>query len=382
MKRFFYLLFFILLIISACSKGDTIKIGVIVPKSGQLATYGIEAMNGIQIAAEKINNQGGIEGIKIELIIEDNQGTTTESINAYKKLVTLSGVNAVIGPVTSGNGIAVKPLVAQYKTPLISPTGTAVVLTEGNEYLSRTCFIDPFQGKAAASFAYNELGKKTAVIMYDSSNDYSVELADAFENEFKKLGGKIVYKVGFKDNDRDFNPQLTEIIKFKPEIIYVPSYHPTAGPIINQAKQKNIDAIFIGGDGWDSPKLKELAGEGYSGNYFTTHFSEEDIDPMVQDFVKTFKSKTGLVPGAMAALGYDAVYMLSHALKNTIKKMGKEKIGTQEFKDELKNNINSTKELKGITGTITLDENRNPIKSVVIIKTTPEGPRFYKKIDL
>jgi branched-chain amino acid transport system substrate-binding protein len=380
MKKLITFLLFTIIILS-CSKSDSIRVGVIVPKSGSLATYGIESMNGIEIAANKINSEGGINGLKIELFIEDNQGTTTESINAYKKLVTLKNVVAVIGPVTSGNGLAVKPLVAQYKIPLISPTGTAVSLTEGNEYLSRACFIDPFQGKVGARFAYNVLGKKTCVIMYDSSNDYSVGLAESFENEFKALGGNVLYKIGFKSEDKDFNAQLTKIAALKPEIIYVPSYHPTAGPILNQAKKKGINAIFIGGDGWDSPKLKELAGEGYEGNYFTTHFSEEDNDPMVKDFVNAFKAKTGLNPGAMAALGYDAVYILANALKKTIDKIGKEKIGSPEFEEELKNNINLTKDLKGVTGLITLDENRNPIKSVVIIKTTSEGPRFFQKVN-
>jgi branched-chain amino acid transport system substrate-binding protein len=293
----------------------------------------------------------------------------------------LNNVVAVIGPVTSGNGLAVKPLVAQYQTPLISPTGTAITLTEGNEFLSRVCFIDPYQGKAAAVFANDQIGKK-AVIMYDTSNDYSTGLAAAFENEFVKLGGTILQKVGFKAEDKDFTAQLTQIKELGANIIYIPSYHPTAGPILNQAAKLGIAATFMGGDGWDSAKLQELAGAGYPGNYFTTHFSSEDTDPMVQNFVKNFKKLTsGMNPGAMAALGYDAALILSQALERTIAKTNKEKVGSPEFKTELKNQINATKDFKGVTGTITLDENRNAIKSVVIIKTTPEGPQFFGKIN-
>lgn len=359
-----------------------IKIGVIVPKSGSLATYGLESLNGMSIAAEEINAKGGINGLKIKLVVEDNQGNTSQSMNAYKKLVTLEGVVGVVGPVTSGNGMALKPSIAQFKTPLISPTGTAVALTKGNEYVSRVCFIDPFQGKAAAIFAFDKLNKKTAVILYDASNDYSTGLSAAFEKEFTSKGGKILKKVAFKNTDKDFSAQLTQIKSLKPEFVYVPSYHPTAGPIMNQAKKSGINAVFMGGDGWDSGKLKDLAGEGYAGNYFTTHFSKEDTDSMVVSFVKRFQAKaSGQNAGAMAALGYDAMLIMADSIKRTIAKLGKDKIGTDAFKTELKNQINSTSNFKGVTGLITLDKDRNAIKSIVIIKTTEKGPQFLTKLN-
>lgn len=382
MKRLLAILISGLFYIAGCGSSDTIKIGVIVPKSGPLATYGLENSDGIKTAVKKINDAGGIQGKKIELFIEDNQGTTTETINAYKKLVTANGVVAVIGPVTSGNSLAVKPLVAQYKTPLVSPTGTAVALTLGNEYMSRVCFIDPFQGKIGAVFAFNDLKKKKAVIMFDSSNDYSSGLADAFEKEFKALGGILLKRIGFKSDDKDFNAQLTEIKRMNPEIIYVPSYHPTAGPIMNQARKQGITAVLIGGDGWDSGKLKDLAGEGYEGNYFTSHFSGEDTDPFVQKFIKSFKAMSQQNPGSMASLGYDAALLLADSIDRTMKKLGASALDKSEFKEELKNQINSTKNFKGVTGNITLDENRNAVKSVVIIKNTPAGPKFYKKVTI
>lgn len=381
MKKIITMLAALSVFIPGCGPSNAIKVGVIVPKSGGLATYGLENSDGIRTAAKKINDAGGIMGKKIELFIEDNQGTTTETINAYKKLVTVTGVVAVIGPVTSGNSLAAKPLVAQYKTPLVSPTGTALTLTQGNEYMSRVCFIDPFQGKIGAIFAFNDLKKKTAVIMFDSSNDYSSGLADAFEKEFKVLGGKILKRIGFKSDDKDFNAQLTEIKKLNPEVLYVPSYHPTAGPVMNQAKKQGIKAVMIGGDGWDSPKLKDLAGEGYVGNYFTAHFSTDDTDPMVQNFVKSFRALSSQNPGSMASLGYDAMLILANAIESTMKKLGADSPGKNEFKEELKNQINATKNFKGVTGTITLDENRNAVKSVVIIRNTPEGPKFFKKVN-
>lgn len=350
---------------------ETIKVGLITPLTGAIATFGQSVDKGVRMAVDEINAKGGVLGAKLELTVEDNQAKAEESANIARKFIEQNKVIAIIGPVISSNVLAVAPIAQQSKVPLITPTGTNPRVTQVGNYIFRACFIDDFQGTVMARFAKTGLSKKanTAAILYEKTSDYSIGLVKYFKESFQKLGGKVVAEESFSSGDQDFSAQLTKIKGRNPDILYVPSYYDTAGLIIKQARELGIMAPILGGDGFDSPQLAELAGkENLKDCYFSGHFFSGSSAPQVRTFVANYKKRYNAVPDMLGALGYDAVYMLADA----IKRAGK------VDKDAIRDALAVTKGLKLVTGTITLDENRNPIKSAVIIGFDSNGNQVYK----
>jgi len=350
---------------------ETIKVGLIVPLTGNIATFGQSVDKAARMAVDEINEKGGVLGAKIELIVEDNQGKPDESANIARKFIEQNKVLAIIGPVISSNVLAVAPIAQQSKVPLITPTGTNPRITQVGNYIFRACFIDDFQGTVMARFARSGLPKRanTAAILYEKTSDYSIGLAKYFKESFQSLGGKIVAEESFSSGDQDFSAQLTKIKGKNPDVLYVPSYYDTAGLIIKQARELGIMIPILGGDGFDSPQLAELAGkENLKDCYFSGHFFSGSSAPEVKRFVANYKKRYNAVPDMLGALGYDAVYMLADA----IKRAGK------IDRDAIRDALAATKGLKLVTGTITLDENRNPIKSAVIVGFDSNGNQVYK----
>ncbi|BDU49461.1 ABC transporter substrate-binding protein [Haliovirga abyssi] len=344
-----------------------IKIGVIAPLSGPIAVYGQATVNGFKLAAEKINEKGGILGNKIKLIIEDNKGDAAEAVNAAKKLINLDKVVAVLGPVISTNSLAVAPIMQESKIPMLTPTGTNVKITEAGDYVSRVCFIDPFQGDVMANFAIDNLKVNSAVIMKDVNSDYSDGLGQAFKKRFEARGGKVISEISYAAGDVDFTSQLTKIKIKKPDVIFVPGYYSEVALIVKQARDLKINSTFLGGDGWDNGKLFEIAGSAINGSYISTHFSPESADPMVQNFLKDYNSRFGEAPSVLAALGYDGADVMFAAMNRA------GEINSEKIKDE----INKTTKFKGVTGVITLDKNRNAVKSAFVIEAK-DGKFVYK----
>jgi len=222
-----------------------------------------------------------------------------------------------------------------------------------------------------AKFAL-ETGKKRAAIVTDLSSEYSKGLAKSFKDSFEKGGGKIVAEVDYSQKERDFSSQLTKVRVSKADVVFVPGYYTEVGNMIRQAKNQKIAAVFMGGDGWSGPDLFKLAGDAIKGNYFAAHFASDDPDPKVGEFVKKYKAAyKGADPSDMAALGYDSVYIIAEAVKRN---------GNKVDSEGLKKAINATKGFNGVTGTITLDANRNASKSLAILETQPTKGTFYKRV--
>ncbi len=350
---------------------ETIKIGLIAPLTGPIATFGQSVEKGVRMAVDEINAKGGVLGMKIELFVEDNQAKAEESANIARKFIEQNKVVAILGPVISSNTLAAAPIAQQSKVPLLSPTATNPRVTQVGNYIFRACFVDDFQGTVMARFARTGLGKRsnTAAILYEKTSDYSIGLAKYFKETFINLGGKIVAEESFSSGDQDFSAQLTKIKGKNPDVLYVPSYYDTAGLIIKQARELGINVPILGGDGFDSPQLAELAGkENLKNCYFSGHFFAGSSAPQVKTFVANYKKRYNAVPDMLAALGYDAAYMLADAIKRA------GKVDRDAIRDALAN----TKNLKLVTGTITLDESRNPQKSAVIIGFDSNGNQVYK----
>ena len=242
--------------------------------------------------------------------------------------------------------------------PMITPSSTNVQVTEKGPNIFRVCFIDPFQGYVAAKFARENLKATRAVVLQDNRSAYSMDLAQVFTRKFTEMGGKVLDTQTYSTGDTDYRGQITALKKQKPEVIYVPGYYSEVGIIARQAKELGLSVPLLGGDGWDSEKLFELSGGALEGSYFSNHYSPDDPSERVQNFIKNYKAKWGGVPDALAALGYDAGLVAVDALKRA----------PDTSPAALRTAIAQTKDFRGVTGNITLDEKRNAVKPAVVMK--------------
>lgn len=346
-----------LMSLAGCSKkeSNTIKVGGIAPLSGAVAVYGVECKNGIDLAIEEINAAGGIDGKALEFVCEDDEGSPDKTVNAFKKLIAKDGVKFVIGSLTSGCTQAVTTLSQASKVLQIAPAATAPAITDAGNYVFRACFIDPFQGTVGGKFAYNNIGARKAAILYDAGNDYSVGLYENFIASFKSLGGEVVAAESYATGDKDFNAQLTKIKNANPDVVYLPDYYGTVALIAKQLRAQGIKAPLVGGDGWDG--LTGNAGEEVLNGFYSNHYADDSTEPAVQNFVSAFKVKYGKAPNSFAALGYDSVYMLRDAIV---------KAGTTDVA-KVRDALEAT-DGDYVTGHLTFDEKRNPVKSAVMIE--------------
>jgi len=360
----------------SADKGGDIKIGANLELSGNVASYGQSIKEGIDLALEEINKEG-IDGKKLKLVSVDNKSDATEATNGALKLISQDKVSAIIGAATSGDTLAQVQIAQDNKVPIITPTGTSPTVTvkDGklNDYVFRTCFIDPFQGTVAANFAADTLKVKTAAILIDSSSDYSKGLADSFKKSFEAKGGKVVTTEAYVAKDTDFHAQVTNIKGKNPEFVFIPGYYEEVGLIVKQARELGLDVPLMGADGWDSPKLVELAGkDALNKTYITNHYSSGDTDKKVQDFVSAFKAKyNGKSPDAFNALGYDSAYFVADAIKRA---------GSSD-PQKIQKALAKTDGLDLVTGKLKLDKNHDPIKSAVILEYQNGEQKFNTKVN-
>jgi len=350
--------------------GDTIKVGVYGDLTGQTSSFGQSTKNGIELAVDEINAGGGVNGKKIQLVVEDDQGRPEQAKTVVSKLISADKVQAVLGEVASTNSLAAAPVAQEAKIPMITPSSTNPKVTEVGDYISRVCFIDPFQGSVMAKFAANTLKAKTAAILGDVNSDYSKGLTQFFEEEFTKLGGRVIAKEAYTQTDPDFKGQLTKIRNLKPDVLYIPGYYGQVGIIAKQARELDMNMPLLGGDGWDSPEIWKLGGDALKNSYISNHYSAENPAPEIQNFVRAYKAKFNVEPDSLAALAYDAAKVLADAIKRA---------GGASDGAKLKDAINSTKDFAGVTGKITIDSTRNAVKPAVVLELDPVASKLKYK---
>ena len=343
---------------SSDSKSDVFKIGGIGPMTGDAAAYGEAVDNGAKLAVEEINKNGGILGKQVEFVLFDEKGDSTEAVTAYNRLVD-EGVVALVGDITSKPSLAVAEIAAQDNMPMITPTGTQFNITEAGPNVFRVCFTDPYQGVILANLAKNNLKANTVAIMVNNSSDYSDGVAEAFIKEAERLGLKIVAKEGYAEGDKDFRAQLTKVAATNPDVLLVPDYYEQVALITTQAREVGVKSTFIGPDGWDgvAKALDSSAYGAVENSYFTNHYSVEDTNEKVQNFLKAYREKYKDEPSAFSALSYDAAYLMKDAI---------EKAGSTD-KDAI---VKAMKEsdFAGVTGHLRFDEKNNPVKAVTVLK--------------
>ena len=355
---------------------NEIKIGGNVEMTGGVANYGNQALSGMKLAFKQVNESGGVLGKKINLILADNKSEPAEAANATTKLITQDKVSIVMGPIVSSNVLATVKIAEDNKVVVMTPTGTNEKITVDNgkvrPFAFRACFIDPFQGRVMANYATKSLKAKTAVIYIDSSSDYSKGVAAAFEETFVKNGGKVAGKEAFLQKDQDFKATLTKIKSMNADSVFIPAYYEEVGKIVKQARELGITQPLLGTDGWDNPKVVEIAGAAALNNtFFSNHYSSQDSDPNVRKFIEAYKAEYKEEPSSMAALGYDAAMIMVDAIKRA---------NTTDAA-KVKEALEQTKNLQVSTGIVTMDSNHNPIKSAVVIEMKDGKQTFKEKIN-
>lgn len=332
-----------------------IKIGSIMPISGPVSTYGIQSRDAIIMAVDEINAAGGILGRQVEAIVEDDEANPEKTKNAFTKLVTDDGVIGIVGALTSKCSLAITADAQARKIIMISPSSTNDTVTAAGDYIFRSCYNDSFQGQVVASFAYNDLSAVNAAILFDNTNDYSKGLTENFKAKFEELGGTVVAEESYATGDMDFNAQLTKIKGTSPDVLFIPDYYNTVSLIAKQVKTQGLTSTMLGADGWD--EIANNAGDEVIGSYYSNHYSPDADDPEVKAFVSKYTELYGVAPNALAALAYDATYILTDAIT---------KAGSTD-PEAIKAAMMETNK-KFVTGQISFNELRNPVKSAVMVE--------------
>jgi branched-chain amino acid transport system substrate-binding protein len=336
------------------STGD-ILVGMYGSLTGDGASFGQSSVEGAQLAVEQINNAGGLlGGRKIRLLVEDDQSKPDEASNAVTKLITQDRVVAILGEVASRRSLAAGPVCQKYQKPMISPASTNERVTQIGDYIFRVCFIDPFQGEVLAKFAYNDLKARKVAVLKDIQQDYSTGLTDSIEKNFTALGGQVLPPVSYSSGDPDFKAILTQVRAQNPDAILVPGYYPEAAIIVRQARELGMKMPILGGDGWVGDALKN-GREALANCFISNHYSGDNPDPVVQNFVKSYNEKFKREPDSIAALGFDAAKVLAAAITSANSTDG------PKIREAL-----AKADVPGVTGRLKMNSKRDVDKPAVI----------------
>jgi branched-chain amino acid transport system substrate-binding protein len=325
--------------------------------TGNTAHFGQDTDKAIRLAVDEQNAAGGLLGKKVRVVTLDDRGDSAEAANAVSRLIDVEKVVALIGEVSSSLSLAGGRVAQRRKIPMVSPSSTNPKVTQVGDYIFRVCFLDPFQGKVMADFARNELKFERVAIFRDVKNDYSIGLADAFRIAFTAAGGQITSEQSYSQGDTDFSAQLTTIKGANVQGIYVPGYYAEVGAIARTAQRLGLKVPLMGGDGWDAPDLFKIGGDALDGSFFSNHFAPDVATAKAQKFVTDFKAKYGQEPTGLGALGYDAASVLFDAIK---------RIGKTD-PESVRNALAETKSFEAVSGTISINKERDAEKSAVIL---------------
>lgn len=293
-----------------------IKIGVYLPLTGQNAFGGQLELEGVQLAHKEMP---AVLGRAVELVVVDNKSDKVEAANAVKRLVERDKVVALIGTYGSSLAMAGAEVTEKAKIPGVGTSCTNPLVTQGKKYYFRACFIDPYQGAAAATYAFENLGLKKAAVLMDMTNDYAVGLSSFFSRSFKKLGGEVVANLKYSSGDQDFTAQLTELIAKKPDIVFMPAYFAEGAIIMKQARELGATFRLMGADAMDNPDTVKIGGKAVEGFLHTTFPYDPKMANMSDEakrftaaWQKAYPDKETNVNGA---LGYNSYMLIAKAIE-------------------------------------------------------------------
>jgi len=358
----------------ATDADKTLKIGAILSETGAAGAYGGEAAKGAELALDLFNKSEGND-FKVKYIFTDDKSDQVEAAKLAKTLIDLEKVDIIVGPAISPSALSVGKYAEERGVPIVATSPTLDSVTNTEEYnrrnVFRVCFNDSFQGEVLAKFAHDDLGKKTAGIIYDSTLSYSIGLSDVFDQQFTALGGVIAFKENYSVKDTDFSALVDKVKRSDVDVLFIPGWDENVGPMIRQANGKWDKFILLGGDGWPTDRLLELAGQKIPEAYALSHFAKDDPAPEVKQFVSSYEGKYDETPSPFSALGYDAMNVVLDAAKRT------KSINSSD----LRASLNETKGLTLATGSFSFDEFGNPKKAGTIVKISPQGFAYEKSVN-
>ncbi|WP_321393953.1 ABC transporter substrate-binding protein [uncultured Desulfuromusa sp.] len=345
---------------------DWIKVAAVYAKSGEAAEDNLELFEAVRFATEQVNAQGGLHGKKIKLLEYDNHSTPIQSLLAAKKAVK-DDVLAVIGASWSSHSLAMAPYLQKMQVPMIAPDSTHPDVTNAGDFIFRACFTDDFQGKALAKFAREDLEADTAVIVQNITSDYSIGLTKVFMQQFTARGGKVTAVLNYKSDRVDFKGVLMPLVQQMPDVLFVPG-HAESGYVVRQAQEMGIQAKLLGGDGWPYRQFYANGGRDLQEGYYSAHWNKALDTEKTRDFISQYKKIYEVTD--FASISYDASMILFDAIRRA------KSLDRQAIRDALA----TTRNFEGVTGKITMDDNGDPIKQVVMMKITEGRPVLLKTV--
>ena len=346
---------------------DAIRIGVFLPLTGRTAFGGQLELEGVQMAHKEMPS---VLGKKVELVVVDNKTDKVEAANAVKRLIEKEKVVAVIGTYGSSLAMAGGEVAEKAGIPMMGTSCTNPLVTQGKKFVFRACFIDPFQGAGAATYAVETLKMKRAALLIDVANDYCVGLANFFKQSYKKQGGEVVAELKYNSGDQDFTAQLTEIISKKPDVLFLPADFAEGAIIMKQARELGAKFQIMGGDAMDNPEIVKLGGaavEGFIHTTFPYDPSMKDMSDIAKKFTenwkKAFPSKD---PNVNAALGYDSYMLVVHAITTA----GKAEPAA------IRDALEKVKDFPGVTGNKTINKTHDAESPVGVVQIKDGKKQF------
>ena len=347
---------------------ETIKIGFLGALTGDVAMFGKPTLEGMKMAAEELNAGGGVLGKKIQIVEADDRGDKQEGASVTQKLISRDNVIAIVGDPTTGITKVAAPIAQKAQIVLLSAGATGPGVVENGEFIFRNTLLDSIAIPACIDFFAKDMGYGKVAVVTSDNNDYSVALSRTFLTAAKNHGIRIIADEKIKDGDKDFSAQVTNIKATKPDVIFFSGYYTEGALFMKEARKQGLKINMFGGDGLFSPKLMELGGSAVEGSMLALGFSPEQATPVAAKFVEGFKSRYGAEPGLYAAQGYDAILLLAYAIKSA------NSPDPKLFKESLAR----IKKFEGVSGTISMQANREPIKSPLALLEV-KGGKFTLK---
>ncbi len=335
---------------------EPVKIALILGCTGIAAKDNAPAIKGAELAVEEINSNGGLLGHYLQMVIIDNKSTQLGSKFAAEEAVKLN-VAAAIGAMWSSHSMPMINILQKAGIPMISPTSTKREVTLAHDYIFRACITDETQGRILAMFAYMDLKARTVVILKNINEEYSLGLAESFARFFIQKGGKILYSGNYQGNAVDFADILTETKNKHPDVIFIPGYARDSGFIVKQAVKTGIKSKFLGGDGWDD-QMNTYGGNAVEGAYYVAHWHSDVLFAQTEHFLKLYRKKYGKKDNnVIPPLTYDSIMLFANAVRCA---------GSLD-RVKIRNALAETKDFQGAAGTITFNDNGDPLNKKTII---------------
>lgn len=315
MKRSFLFLALVLATAAVIGLGysqtTAVRVGVLVPLTGFAAADGMSTVTGVRIAADEINQAGGILGRRVELVEYDDKADPREAVNFARRLIELDRVAFAIGGSYSGATLAAAPVFNEARVPLMGGYAVAPDITLGKPYVFRVGLLGPVQGRVGAVVAQMMGARRVAVLTIQ--NDFGRALEEGFRDQAARLGLEIVFLEGYPLGNQTFVPLLSRIRAARPDLIYASGYYTEASSLVRQARSLGMTMPIIGQEGYDSPKFIELAGRSSEGVLITTTLDRDDPSPEVQNFLRAYAQRTGIPADMVGASGYAALKVMALA---------------------------------------------------------------------